>query len=108
MTTTTAEPPQSILQSVPQGDTLISPLPGDSLPANVPDSTYAPHPPIPALSAANTDEVEASAERKRRREQLCALRFSMFLAFPSPANSFHSKTFGHVPNVPIFTHWDNR
>jgi len=72
---------QNSVQSPPQGQVQINPPPDDPSPAQ-----RCPPPPSDA------DDIDPRAQEKRQKAELCTL----------------AKTFGHIPNVPIFASWDKR
>ena len=102
---------QNSVQSPPQGQAQINPPPDDPSPAPpiVPQNTGTQRR-LPPPNDAN--DIDPRAQEKRQKAELCTLASAYLLDLLSLATnalvSFPSKTFGHIPNVPIFASWDKR
>ncbi|KAF8119508.1 PUA-like domain-containing protein [Boletus edulis] len=95
------------VQTPPQESARTSPPPNHGAPT-VPENTATPRPPL----ARDVDGNAARAQAKRQNDELRALAFAHlfldYLLLTNFASRFSSKTFGNIPNVPIFTQWDYR
>ncbi|KAG6374972.1 PUA-like domain-containing protein [Boletus reticuloceps] len=93
------------VQTPPQESARTSPPPNHGAPT-VLENTATPRPPL----ARDVDGNAARAQAKRQNDELCALAFAHlfldYLLLTNFAARFSSKTFGNIPNVPIFTQWD--
>ncbi|KAG6374336.1 PUA-like domain-containing protein [Boletus reticuloceps] len=101
---------ENSVQTPPQESARTSPPPnhGLSLAPTVPENTATPRPPL----ARDVDDNAARTQAKRQNDELRALAFAHlfldYLLLTNVASRFSSKTFGNIPNVPIFTQWDYR
>ncbi|KAI9567349.1 PUA-like domain-containing protein [Boletus coccyginus] len=79
-----------VVQTPPQDQVQTNSPPDDPLtaPPTIPEDTETQRPP----PAGDANDIDARAREKQRKEQLTAL----------------GKTFGHIPDVPIFTEWPTR
>ncbi|KAI9567348.1 PUA-like domain-containing protein [Boletus coccyginus] len=80
----------NVVQTPPQDQVQTNSPPDDPLtaPPTIPEDTETQH----LSPAGDANDIDARAREKQRKEQLTAL----------------GKTFGHIPDVPIFTEWPTR